>query len=145
MTISESEDKLASAKAQGQAQFDSIREMVEEWQAANTAAFGSDRIDQARDRITEDALSVEVRSGWYAPGARDADTKPAQYRILLCTGGPACQIVGELSEHGEPETARLQVQDWFTPWTDMRPLVGPDNYDSESVLLEYARCFYFGE
>lgn len=63
------------------------------------------------------------------------------------------QIVGELSEDGEPATARLQVQDWFTLWTDFRPVVDkaatasdPGNVgDAESILLEYARQFYFGE
>lgn len=161
------EDRLAGAKAQGQAQFDSIREMVEELRRAESAmsvAFTTgigrsleDAADAVRQRIHEDALSVEVRSGWVAPGAWDAAmgrdrAKPEEYRILLCTGGPACQIVGEVSEHGEPETARLQVQDWFTPWTDFYPETGnPERpgglavEDAEVILLEYARCFYFGE
>lgn len=176
-------DRLAGAKAQGQAQFDSIREMVvalEGWEAAADLAgwkpftdkFGvpcwrdeSDGMtfagtarqlcedqgiepetDAARERIQEDALSVEVRTDWYDPTRGcSADTKPAAYRILLCTGGPAVQIVGELSEYGEPETARMQVQDWFQPWTDFRPQVAKDDYDAEPTLLAYARCFYFGE
>ena len=187
-------DKLADAKRQGQAQFDSIKEMVEAlegWEGtakahgwtpyhdkfnvlcwktedgatwAGTAEslcreFGldldSDAQDEARQAIEEDALSVEVRSGWYSPGACSStnDTNPAEYTILLCTGGPACRIIGELSEHGEPETAHLEVQDWFQPWTEMRPEVGfcgegkarYQTYDSEPTLLAYARCFYFGE
>jgi len=136
----ETEDKLASARAQGQAQFDSIKEMVE----ALAAAADRDR-EAAEQAIHEDALSVEVRSGWYVLGARDADTKPAEYCILLCTGGPGCRIVGQLSEHGEPETAVMEVQDWFQPWTAMRPQVAADNHDSEPTMLAYARCFYFGE
>ena len=143
-TTTKTDDKLENARSQGQAQFDSIKEMVEALRVANDADDDEQR-EAAEQTIHEDALSVEVRSGWYVLGARDADTKPSEYRILLCTGGPACQIVGELSEHGEPETARMQVQDWFTPWTDMRPQVGPDDYDSEPVMLAYARCFYFGE
>ena len=165
-------DKLASAKQQGQAQFDSIREMVEwlsgwieyeegqdvtppdrgqSWWYHKNAPDGDwfnskdEALDAARQAIEEDALSIEVRTGWYSPGARDPDTKPAAYRILLCTGGPAVQIIGELSKHGEPETARMQVQDWFQPWTDFRPQVGPDDYDSEPILLAYAQCFCFGE
>lgn len=179
---------LTNAMQQGQAQFNSIKEMVEAlegWETAATEegwtgphkdAYGATYFEQvtdgervtwacgtwqelceefdinpdtnndaARQTIQEDALSVQVRSGWYSPGARDADTKPAEYEILLCTGGPAVRIVGNLSEHGEPETARLEVQDWFTPWTAMRPKVGPDNYDSEPILLAYAHCFYYGE
>jgi hypothetical protein len=157
----EAEDKLADAKRQGQAQFDSIKEMVEElrkWQehpiTDDTGATAiHENIDAARQRIMEDALSMQVRSGWYTPGAERAEQKAEEYEILLCTGGPACRIVGELNEHGEPETARMEVQDWFQPWTAIRPLVhsdfaDPQNrecYDSEPILLEYARCFWFGE
>ena len=64
--------------------------------------------------IEEDALSVETRSEWYTPG--DAENAgDAEYRVCLCTGGPAVQIIGELGAFG-PDTASLQCQDWFTPW-----------------------------
>jgi hypothetical protein len=150
----EREDKLADAKRQGQAQFESIKEMVEALRATDrTDLEGSREWDRKREEaqraIEEDALSVQVRSGWYAPGA--ASEAPAEYEILLCTGGPACRIVGELSEHCEPQTARLEVQDWFQPWTAIRPLVRKsvapiaDDYDSEQILLAYAQCFWFGE
>lgn len=135
-------DPLASAKEQGQAQFDSIKEMVQALQAS-----GEPCSDEAQERILEDALSVQVRSGWFIPGA-DLDhpeRKPAEYEILLCTGGPACRIIGGLDQYGQPDSARLEVQDWFQPWTAMRPVVEKGNYDSEPVLLAYARCFYFGE
>jgi hypothetical protein len=152
--IKEAEDKLADAKRQGQAQFDSIREMVEELRKADLDAISEgptedgnygEACESARIHIREDALSVQVRSGWYTPGAERAEQKAAEYEILLCTGGPACRIIGELSEHGEPETARMEVQDWFQPWTQIRPSVSPDDYDSGPILLEYARCFWFGE
>lgn len=137
------QDKINEACKQGQAQFDSIREMIDDLSHAN-AAGDEQAIDACRTRIHEDALSAEVRSNWYVQG-RGADTQPYEYRILLCTGGPACQITGTLSEHGEPETATMQVQDWGTPWTDMRPLVSKDDYNSEPILLVYASQFYFGE
>ena len=163
------EDRLADAKRQGQAQFESILEMV---QALNPPIGhpkydpdgdkNSDELrEEAEQRIHEDALSVEVRSDWYAPGAsHNQDNGPAEYRILLCTGGPACQIVGELNEHCEPETARMEVQDWFQPWTEYRPTMPPaapgEAMESDSpaagcqetasdVMLAYARCFWFGE
>lgn len=146
----EEEDKLANARRQGQAQFDSIREMVEALTAAGAdmrdgETSGETESEQARRAIEEDALSVLVRSDWFEPCSGQKDRKAHEYEILLCTGGPACRIIGELSEHGEPETARLEVQDWFQPWTAMRPLVSNGDYDSESIMLEYARCFYFGE
>jgi len=91
--------------------------------------------DDAVIRILDDALSVEVRSGWTPSG----DTLTAEeFCILITAGGPAVRILGELDEYGEPRRAWLEVQDWFQPWTRY--------FNAEqSVLLEYARCFYFGE
>lgn len=143
-------DRLESAREQGQAQFDNVREMVEALRdardPADPAIILATAIEEAEQAIHEDALSIEVRSGWYSPGAPHADTEPAEYRILLCTGGPAVQVVGDLGEFGEPETARLQVQDWFQPWTDFCPTMNAaGDVTPEEVLLDYARCFYFGE
>src|SRR5262245_33434984 len=126
----ETEDKLASAKQQGQAQFDSILEMVEALRECRDNVHHDDAdnekaLEDAEQRIHEDALSVEVRSDWYLPGSRNSSSPgdgPAEYRILLCTGGPAVQIIGRLNEHCEPETAVMQVQDWFQPWTDFHPV-----------------------
>lgn len=184
-----SEDKLESARRQGQAQFDSILEMVEAlqgWESAaraegwdgphkdqfgatyfshkndwdeNTTTYAapswralceSDEIepddgnDDARQAIEEDALSVEVRSDWHSPGASDETAKPAEYTILLCTGGPAVRIIGRLDDYCQPESAELQVQDWFTPWTAIRP-TAPEGVDAEETMLAYARVFWFGE
>jgi hypothetical protein len=125
---------LEHAKEQGQAQYDSIRELA--------ARLNDDPDnDRARDAIHEDALSVLVRSGWYEPGKPTAP--PEELEILLCTGGPAVRLIGKLNHYSEPETARLQVQDWFEPWTDFDPESRGD--DSDEVLLAYARCFYFGQ
>lgn len=91
--------------------------------------------DEARQAIDEDPLSVEVRSGWETPGER---LEPAEFKILLCTGGPAVRIRGELNEHGEPNRAWMEFQDWGTPWT--RYLAA-----EQDVLLSYAQCFHYGE
>lgn len=91
--------------------------------------------DDARQAIQEDALSVEVSSGWYTPGS---DHEPEEFNILLCTGGPACRIRGELGQWKEPDRAWLEYQDWGTPWTEY--------FDADQdTLLAYAREFYFGE
>ena len=114
------------------ADFDAIKEGPTE-----TGDYG-DALQSIKQRIHESVLSVEVRSGWYLTGSRHTETGPSpeEYRILLSTGGPALQIVGTLSEHGEPETAALQSQDWGTPWTYLC---------ANQTLLTFARCFYFGE
>ena len=113
--------------------------------------------DRALEAIHETPLSVEVRSGWYRPSdPYDKDRHEAvEYRILLskpkhddhklschsraeshipcfCGAqfqGPHVRITGKLNQHGEPESARLEYQDWGTPWTEYSwnniPTVGP--------------------
>ena len=94
--------------------------------------------DSARQRIEEDALSVEVRSDWHTPG--DEDAEATDYNILITTGGPAARIVGELDQYKQPRTAVFEYQDWFKPWTE----VYSDSADT-AVMLKYAQQFYFGE
>lgn len=125
-------------KSQAWAQLESVRDMVEELAAAHKAEDDK-RTEDAEQRIQEDALSVEVRSDWHSPGAPDT-VGATQYKILLCTGGPAVQIIGDLNDYNEPDNATIQYQDWFTPWTDLNT-----SSDDEKIMLAYARTFYFGE
>lgn len=109
-----------NAKNQAKAQLDSIKEMLE---------------NEDYDAISEGPLSVQVRSGWTSP---EHPLEPEEFEILLCTGGPAVRIIGELNEHNEPYMAWLQYQDWGTRWTE---------YYEEGIddtLLKYASHFYFG-
>lgn len=92
--------------------------------------------DDAREAIQDDALSVEVRSGWESAGA---ELTPSEYRIVLSTGGPHVEIRGELNEHNEPESARLYHCDWFE---GSQEYIGDS--DEMNALLTYARQFYFG-
>lgn len=97
-------------------------------------ADGNDCWDDAVQVICEDPLSVLVRDDWHIP---DGDADCTEYELLLGTGGPAIRIRGTLDTYGQPDSATLQVQDWFKPWTNFE---GGD----ESVLLRYASYFYFG-
>lgn len=73
---------------------------------------GSDSVETLEDEAREMPLCVEVRTNWYAPGSRDASTKPYEYRVLLTTGGPALQITGTLTaEYGVFLEYRLPVSD----------------------------------
>jgi hypothetical protein len=153
-----------SERAQQQAgiQLDSIEYMVDRLQHAETCGYplfsedGSTRgrcdmcleksveecdeyhdAEAAGQAILEDPLTVEVRGTWHKPGAIDA-CSPYEYKILLCWGGPAVQIIGELDDHNEPQSARLQYQDWFTEWTDY-----PITQWKEELLLKYAQQFSF--
>jgi hypothetical protein len=65
--------------------------------------------------------------------------KPSEFEILLCTGGPAVRILGDLGEHGQPTRAYMQYQDWGTPWTDHCESGAGD------TLLKYAAHFFYGE
>jgi hypothetical protein len=93
-----------------------------------------DSQEEAREAAQDNALDVQVRSGWQSIGDKlTAD----EFMILLCTGGPAVRIRGEL-DRGTPSRAWLEYQDWGTPWTQY--------YGArQSVLVEYASIFYFGE
>jgi len=93
--------------------------------------------DEARQRITESALDVSVRAGtWQSPGQ---ELVADEYLIQVTTGGPACHVTGKLCQHKEPETAKIQYQDWDTPWTTL-----PTTDEQREMLLEYARQFPFG-
>ena len=94
--------------------------------------------EAAEQRIHEDPLEVSVRHDWHTPG--QAEDVATDYLILLCTGGPACRIIGTLGQYAEPDTARLEYQDWFTPWTDY-----PLDSTEEETVLTYAQQFYFGD
>lgn len=128
--------------SQAIAQFHSIVEMVSALRKSDSPDSTDKARDEAREAIENDALSVEVRTGWFNPYSRDADRAPAEYCILLCTGGPAVRIVGNLSEHCEPESAVIEYQDWFKPWTRWTP---GNAHNVESILLDYACVFHFGE
>jgi len=83
--------------------------------------------DEALERIQEAPLSIEFRSDWQSYGE---ELTPSEFNILLCTGGPAVRIVGEIGEHGEARRAWLEYQDWGTPWTQ--------HFIDSDVLIEFA-------
>lgn len=135
--------ELSHSEQQAQAQLAGIREMVAALKKAESGT-GEDNArddlayEDAEQTIHEDPLSVEVRSAWHEPG-KEPEQGEGEFCILLCTGGPACRIIGRL-DRGEPETARLEHQDWGTPWTEWRM-----TQEEEEDVLRYCQCFYFGQ
>lgn len=134
--ISEADDKGVAATV-----FDATdegKELSELTEASTIDGYEQENGDSVREGICECPLSVEVRSGWYAPGECNASA-PEEFMILLSTGGPALRIMGELGEHNEPTRAWLEYQDWGTPWTH--------HYvkDFSETLLTFCQQFYFGE
>lgn len=161
------------AISNAKAWYESIVEMVEKlelskkpphevWQEAHNFAFSkgmdedeaekyADKAeenqpneDDTSEEINESILSVQVRSGWYTPG-EEGDKRPAEYELLLSTGGPNLRIYGYLSEYGEPTSAQLEWQDWGTLWTEYNPDKDGVRVIDEDILLTFARQFYFGE
>jgi len=120
----------------GSGDMEYIKELIEKWNEAIESQDEGLVIDEVEEEIRNMPLCVEVRSDWHDVNSHDEYRYPTHYKILLGTGGPAVQIVGELDEHGEPETAELQGQDWFTPWERTKE-------QDEDILLQFARFFYF--
>lgn len=136
-------DRERRSTETGTREGDAAELALQEWDVENaeeleelTAQAGEcESREDAERRISEDPLSLEVRSGWTSLGE---PLQAEEFNILLSTGGPAVRIVGELNQHGEPYRAWLEVQDWFKPWTQYFGA-------SQSVLLTYCQQFYFGE
>jgi hypothetical protein len=120
------------AQSQARLQLRSVCGIVAAYAAAREKGEG---VMDAFEEIQEGPLAVSVRSDWQAPGSR---LKAAEYQILLARGGPAVRITGELDEE-QPTTARIEYQDWFTPWQEL-----PTSPEETETLIEYARCFYLG-
>lgn len=131
------------AKEQAQAQLDSIVEIMDAFDKAREdgeAEFEGETCSESdlEERIQEGPLSVEVRSGWHSPGT---PAEAEEFMLLLCTGGPAVRITGDLGQYNTPENVRIEYQDWFTSW---ERLSITDDHALEQ-LVAYARCFYYGE
>lgn len=107
---------------------------LEELAELEEAAGGCESVDEARERITEDPLSVEVRSAW---GDVGGTLTPSEFRIVLCTGGPHVEIVGELDENLQPTRVRVL----YRGWGESGELF---DFDRDTVLT-YCQQFYFGE
>lgn len=112
-----------------------LTEALEHLNADTRGSGWYDREDSARETIHEDALSVEVRSGWTVLGQ---PMEASEFVILIATGGPAVRIRGTLGNHGEPDRAWLEVQDWYKPWTEY---LGEDPGALSDACLTYARAF----
>ncbi len=120
------------AEGQAKAQLASIMGMVKALEDGEEYE-GQD----AEEAISEDPLEVAIRADWYSPG-EEADVD-LEYKILLCTGGPAVRIIGELGQWKQPDSAKLQYQDWGTSWETLAT-----DSDEDDAILAYAQQFYFG-
>jgi len=124
-------------------QLESIRGMIKDLRDAEEVEDYT-AIEKAQERILESPLSVQVRSGWV--NCKE-DMEPEEFNILLCTGGPAVRITGEINDSGEPDNPVLEHQDWFEPWKEVNTYwaLGDAAEAAEEDLAAYCQQFYFGE
>ena len=122
---------MSDAQSQARAQYDSLAEMMsaldvdfdrladlrdsanpdeaKELEELKSKAGEYESTEDVERAIDEKPLSIEIRSDWCSPGA---EMTPGEYRIVLCTGGPHVEIVGELAHDGSPHNARILFSDW---------------------------------
>ena len=146
--------KEAHAITNARGQLESIKELYREFKkqedleawdcGSNVYNWTTEGI---REKAQDEALSVEFRSGW---SSNLENMEPEEFKILLSTGGPACQIIGKLDQYKQPTDIEIQYQDWGTPW---EPLQLNSTYADKSpnitsdyeALEWFCNCFYFGE
>jgi hypothetical protein len=125
-------ERLEELQGQEKLSRDEKKELTELKEAAGECTSRED----AEQRIQEDPLSLQFRSGW---SSSKEEMEPEEFELLLGTGGPAVRIIGEVGPSGA-ENPHLQIQDWWKPWTDYNGTEA-----DEAALETYCRCFYMGE
>jgi hypothetical protein len=136
-TMNTHKDFQTEVNKNGKAFAKAAKEQISALNHRAIEAGNSDAEKEARNIIEQGPFSVTVRSDWYIPGTEEG--KPAQYCILLGTGGPASRIIGDLAEHGVPESAHFEWQTLWDHWTRAQ-LTG----EEEDSILQWAQQFYFG-
>jgi hypothetical protein len=132
---------LEDARQQAAAQLENIAELLK-----GALDYGGVLTDQLIEELEELPLELLVRGpreGWTVPGAPlPADwATPAEFQILLCTGGPAVRLTGRLDwQSCTPYLVQLEYQSWWAPWT-----VYPLSSEEVAVLLEFSQLFFWGE
>ena len=101
---------------------------LETLQELTELAADCDSQDEALERLEENPLDIQFRSDWESDAS---DFTPSEFAILLCTGGPAVRIRGELDHNGYPSRAWVEYSDWGMPWTELCLY--------QSSALEYAQ------
>ena len=141
MTSTETrDDAVAQAKAQVASIVEAHKAYMEldEGDAVSVEFDGAtfdhsdDVADAARDNLP---LSVETRSAWHGVGVK---LEAAEWRILLCTGGPHVELRGDLDSHGEAAGATIYASGWFI---ELEPVhvFG----DDQAALNWFANLFYY--
>ena len=132
-----------SSENQARSQVAYIVELFEAYSTlkdgAETASIDGEAYDDTEAVIElarDNALSVEVRSDWESS---PSDFRPAEYKIVLCTGGPHIELKGNFDMHQEPQSPRVLHRDWGTSGEYFKGVV------EREALAWYVSQFYFGD
>jgi len=121
------------AERQAKAKLSGIQELM---RAYDKVEEQQNEQDSILEDIQNYALDVQIREGFHSIG-QEGDM---EYALLLCTGGPAVRVRGDLDQFGYPISAILEFQDWFTSWE------GVDiSIKEEEILVRFASFYYFME
>ena len=115
---------------------DDLREKFAALDKANDAGDYT-TADSLADELYELPLSIDVRCASWTSYNWTETLEPDEYQILLTWGGPAARITGDLADR-EPETARLEHQDWGTEWTAL------DTDDADAGILRRFAAMLLG-
>ena len=100
--------------------------------------------EEIEELAKDEALDVCWKSDdWQAVGA---ELTPTKGRVLLTTGGPACQVVCDL-DGDVASNPEIQWQDWGTPWTtpSIQNELQLDFELADSALEWFINLFWWGE
>ena len=141
----EKDHALSNAKAK----LEDIIEWHREYQVLTNVPDNDSKArneDDLRKEAEQSVLSVEYRqSCWQSVGSK---LVASQGRLLLTFGGPSCQIITDLDNHGEPSgNVEIQYQDWFKPWQGYWPSDDVDNASNDearTALEWFVSLFFYG-
>ena len=90
------------------------------------------------DRVNETPLSLEVKADDWQSLEDSRDIEPTKGRLLLSTGGPAAQIIGDI-EGDYMANVEIQFQDWLKPWESIR--TNSEQFDALKWFVDLF-CWY---
>ena len=140
---SPSDETRNDAVSQAKAQLSSIVGLAKAQKAhENKESLPEEFIDEYGVEVDEDGRPTELYFNVDDIIQDDplSVTKSNGYEVLLCTGGPAVRIVGDLNKWNEPASVELQAQGWSIPWEAV-----PTTTEEDEAMLTYVHTFYFGE
>jgi len=137
-TVEKQDHALLNAKAH-------LESIIELWKRVGALHESPhcEEVDRIEEEARESVLSVEVRSNdWQLVGTTEFE--PTEGRLLLTTGGPACQIIFDLDQWKQPAgNTVIQFQDWGTPWTSYcHPFLDDE---ATEALDWFTTLFFYGE